>query len=70
MHQNAELLACKRNIQQLEEQLALKKTKQTEDKLTENFQRALAMNSFPYPNGGEQSQQGKQQTSERKPNAK
>ena len=47
--QSAELTNCKRKIQQLEEQLALKNTKQTEDKFTENFQKALAMNSFLFP---------------------
>ena len=57
---------CKRKIQQLEEQLALKNTKQTEDKLTEIFQKALAMNSFPFPNRGEQPHREKPQRSERK----
>ena len=37
--QSAELTNCKQKIQQLEEQLALKNTKQMEDKLTEIFQR-------------------------------
>ena len=64
--QSAELTNCKRKIQQLEEQLALKNTKQTEDKLTEIFQKALAMNSFPFPNRGIQTHREKPQRSERK----
>ena len=54
VQQSAELTNCKQKIQQLEEQLALKITKQTDVKLTKNFQKALDMNSFPFPNRGEQ----------------
>ena len=66
VQQSAELTNFKRKIQQLEEQLALKNTKQTEDKLNEIFLKALAMNSFPFPNRGEQLHREKPQRSERK----
>jgi len=36
----------------LEKQLAIKKSKQTEDTLNENFHRTVAMNSFLFPNHG------------------
>ena len=65
VQQSAELTNCKQKIQQLEEQLAHKNTKQTDDKLTEIFQKALAMNSFPFPNRGEQPHREKPQRSER-----
>ena len=39
-----------------------KKSKQTEDTLTENFHRALAMNSFPFPNRGTIPSKEQQQT--------
>ena len=67
------MLACKRKIEELEKQLAIKKSKQLEDMLTENFHQALGMNSFPFPNRRtilsqnnnqqqEQKQQNRQQT--------